>query len=958
MLGTIYLLPDLLKFFIFFCFQGETFIYPVDPQANPRYYETVLTPMCLQDIGMMLRKAGKSLTTGSDMRAGPDVEDIVAEFARNVRLIGDNCVCYSAIGAALVSHAEQLLRIFERLLLDWVLSPPPLLPPLEELDDDRCVNHHASDKDALILICDGCEGKYNMSRLQPKMVEVPKGDWFCNNCINGLCWASLDQRVGCKVSKKPRGFNDALHATIKSVMSIYPENGEGKATLGYVVEYDIDGNQDVWSLEEVDEALKRNGIDVPPIKCVEAVAESPGYGAGREFRIGEIVPVFLHPNVSDAAAQALTTSTVFKDSVKGVALLSLCSNPDELTAEEWLHVLLLLAMKCVLTDEVQEVVAKLENEAADKLSSFFGDSNRLSTVEDILRGLSGDDESMVEEGNRLYQKDEFKELLVTSTCRRNFKRNVVLFGDEDSTEDDEGYDVIESESELLNDEFHLENRKKASYQKSTVSQIVADCASTEVNACETAIANSDATGKGCESEPVHIVDDVLPDSTMCKKMRGSALSMASGRSKAREDAFNGFSIKAQLKPILESFEEDTFSPVVDTLLSSQPEGLNLDSCTCPFITCDFCGLPDTALGSLLLRVPNRREWTELMSHATRSRVSHIIAEIPTAVNVACSGTGNLKSKTKLLSVVVRIGGKIVSDEQDPHAFENLQSHGMLEYIPRNQQGAQDELFFRHKVKLPHITGSLSAHECCAAAAHNSRTEMLLKTYRERKEAAAERDFGRLCGKTLPVGVDYAGRSYWKFLGEPHSLFICDSANEEFINPPAWYRYNNPETIASVTVCLGTHDLAEELCRLFPNSASLIMNGTWRDLLLRRAFPHIDTISMTVNEHNSSDESRGKDVNLDQVEYEEGEDVLVKSKSHNMLWNAVVVAVSKDSSTDAIKSCRVHYKLWSSRFDEWVSADRVLAATDRSLEIQVSDFFPSKAICFAFHIEMITVYCFI
>lgn len=889
----------------------------------------------------MLKKAGKSLATGSDKDAGLDVEDVVAEFARNVRLISDNCVCYSAIGAALVSHAEQLLRIFERLLLDWVLSPPPILPPLEELDDDRCVNHHASDKDALILICDGCEGKYNMSRLQPKLVEVPKGDWFCKNCINGLCWASLDQRVGCKVYKTTRGFKDALRATIKSVMSIYPENGEGKATLGYVVEYDINGNQDVWALEEVDEVLKRNAIDVPPIKCVEAVAESPGYGAGREFRIGETVPIFLNPNVSDAAAQALTTSTVFKDSVKGVALLSLCSHPDELTAEEWLHVLLLLAMKCVLTDEVQEVVAKLENEAADKLSSFLGDSYRWSTVEDIFRGHSGDDESMVEEGNRLYQEDEFNEPLVTSTCRRNLKRNVVLFGDEDSTEDDDGYDVIESESELQNDEFHLENRKRASYHQSTVSQIFADGVSTEVKACESVIVNNDATGKGFESELVYSVDDVLPDSAMCKKMRGSALSMASWRSKAREDAFNGFSIKAQLKPILESFEEDTFSPVVDTLLSSQPEGLNFDSCTCPNISCDFCGLPDTALGSLLLRVPNRREWTELMSHATRSRVSHIIAEIPSAVGVACSNTENLISKTKLLSVVVRIGGKIISDEHDPHAFENLQFHGMLEFIPRNQQGAQDELRFRHKVKLPHITGSLSAHECCAAAVHNSRTEMLLKSYRERKEVAAERDFGRLCGKTLPVGVDYVGRSYWKFLGEPHSLFVCDYASDEFIFPPVWYRYNKPESIASVIVCLGTHNLAEELCRLFPSSAGLIMNGTWRDLLLRRAFPQIDIISKTEDEHNSSDESRGTDMNLDEVEYEEGEDVLVKSKSHNMLWNAVIVGVSKDSATDAIKRYRVHYKLWSSRFDEWVSVDRVLAATDRSLEIQVSDFFQPK-----------------
>jgi len=328
-------------------------------------------------------------------------------------------------------------------------------------------------------------------------------------------------------------------------------------------------------------------------------------------------------------------------------------------------------------------------------------------------------------------------------------------------------------------------------------------------------------------------------------------------------------------------------------------------------------------------------------------MSHIIAEIHSAID----------GGKKLISVVVRIGGKIVSADPDPTAFENLHSHGMLEYLPRNKQGAQDEMLFRYKTQLPHITGSLSAHECCAVAAHNSRKEMLLKSYRERIEAAAERDFGRLCGKTLPVGVDYAGRSYWKFLGEQHSLFICNAATEEYIDPPAWYRYNTPETIASVIVCLGTHDLAKELSRLFPNSANLIMTGTWRSLLLRRTFPQIDTIRETIDEHNSSDERREKDVQLDEIEYEAGDDILVKSKSHNMLWNAVVVAVSKDRTTDAVKSYKVHYKLWSSRFDEWVSADRVITPTDHNLEIQVSDPVSLQSNVYFSCIKMFTLYYF-
>jgi hypothetical protein len=33
-------------------------------------------------------------------------------------------------------------------------------------------------------------------------------------------------------------------------MSIFPEYSKGKSTLGYVVEYDVDGNQDVGTLVE------------------------------------------------------------------------------------------------------------------------------------------------------------------------------------------------------------------------------------------------------------------------------------------------------------------------------------------------------------------------------------------------------------------------------------------------------------------------------------------------------------------------------------------------------------------------------------------------------------------------------------------------------------------------------------------------------------------------------------
>lgn len=147
---------------------GEAFVYPVDPQTSSRYYDTLLRPMCLMDVGNNLRKSLKQ----NDV----SIEDTVARFAREVRLIVSNCICFSGVGAAIVTTAEEMLRVFERLLFDWVLYPEDWRT-LDSLDDDTCVNPHPSDKVSTVLVCDRCEGHYNMKRLDPPLSQVPQGDW-------------------------------------------------------------------------------------------------------------------------------------------------------------------------------------------------------------------------------------------------------------------------------------------------------------------------------------------------------------------------------------------------------------------------------------------------------------------------------------------------------------------------------------------------------------------------------------------------------------------------------------------------------------------------------------------------------------------------------------------------------------------------------------------------------------
>jgi hypothetical protein len=70
-------------------------------------------------------------------------------------------------------------------------------------------------------------------------------------------------------------------------------------------------------------------------------------------------------------------------------------------------------------------------------------------------------------------------------------------------------------------------------------------------------------------------------------------------------------------------------------------------------------------------------------------------------------------------------------------------------------------------------------------------------------------------------------------------------------------------------------------------------------------------------------------------YEEGENVLVESTCGSRLWDARIVGVSKRRDSNKAKdiSYRVSYKSWSSRFDEWVSGDRVVEPSENNIEVQ-------------------------
>ena len=112
---------------------------------------------------------------------------------------------------------------------------------------------------------------------------------------------------------------------------------------------------------------------------------------------------------------------------------------------------------------------------------------------------------------------------------------------------------------------------------------------------------------------------------------------------------------------------------------------------------------------------------------------------------------------------------------------------------------------------------------------------------------------------------------------------------------------------------------------------VLQDGSWTDLLMKRRFK-LRAIKAEGDDSSAAMEI-GSDNEGDDV-YEEGDQVLVESKDGTQLWDAKVKGIAK-SAAGKVTGYRVHYEGWSSRFDEWVSSERVVEANDNNRQIQDS-----------------------
>ena len=867
-----------------------------------------MTPSSLYDVGKYLQDACKKFSLNHD---DPEIEDVVTEFGRKVRIIIQNSI-YVNSSNSIVNAAEEMSRIFERLLFDWVLAPTSLRPSLENLDDDKCIDPHETDVSNMVLLCDACEGKYNMQRLKPPIYDVPKGDWYCPRCITGRSWTTVDPRIGREVK------NDSFHGVVQSCKFIFTESA--KPSLLYTIMDINSGRKEFWCLNDVNKMLIGEPVD--PIHCLESLSESPGYGFGRDSGSGVSgeLPLTFNPLIADNAAQAALSSTVFKNSIS--ACMSLANPPEELQADEWMTLLILLVEKCASSDGVQELATEMEGKENSRQSAEMLSFWRSRGAKNIVADVSDDDSVSSEEDDT--------------------QSPSVGVGSDDKEVDKDH--AIEAETDVKSADVPA----KSSTESAVVSKSSSEDVSAEIVKPTSVLSDerpmdqdlsmigsneSQLDGDGNKSE----LQKEKEEADNLQKKRDAALVLAkTRREKKREEALIGFLVGNRLKSTAASFEEDLLSSIIKNSLCSQEEGLDLQAVRCRE-SCHYCGLPDLALGAPLVRVPDDGEWRELFPYAVHERNTYMVASIPSKPKEATESEDSMDidsdENQKFVSVRVRVGGELVSSKVKTADNKNY-DQVMQQFLPRNAIGFQSELKFRDESNLSFLSGSLSAHEVCAAAAQKSRKDNYL---RDRKDAFKDylmKGAAMACGKSTPLGLDRWGRSYWVFSAEPKSLFVCEtvpSTGESIPPTKKWHRFAQPEEIASVMIGLGKESPIEILKEMFPDAVSLVKDRSWSTLLFARRSAATEQKTGAAPSNDIEDLDGESDDNG--PPFVEDEDVLVESENGSFLWEAVIVDVSKDPETSKVNGYLVSYKDWNSRFDQWVTPDRVVEPSNNNTEVQ-------------------------
>lgn len=74
-------------------------------------------------------------------------------------------------------------RFIDGIFLRETNAKTKAIEPNIELDFTNCEVCNRSDREEIMLLCDGCDAGYHMDCLVPQLTEIPEGSWYCDNCF-------------------------------------------------------------------------------------------------------------------------------------------------------------------------------------------------------------------------------------------------------------------------------------------------------------------------------------------------------------------------------------------------------------------------------------------------------------------------------------------------------------------------------------------------------------------------------------------------------------------------------------------------------------------------------------------------------------------------------------------------------------------------------------------------------
>ena len=141
---------------------------PVDRELYPDYYDgrLIAEPMDLRTIEEKLED---------------DEYESVEMFESDVELVWTNCFLYNGEQTSISQMAKRLDRSFQRLMKEWVYAATPR--GLNYLVEDYCRSCGYSFGADGLIVCDMCDIRYHKFCLSPALLKLPKGRWYCPECI-------------------------------------------------------------------------------------------------------------------------------------------------------------------------------------------------------------------------------------------------------------------------------------------------------------------------------------------------------------------------------------------------------------------------------------------------------------------------------------------------------------------------------------------------------------------------------------------------------------------------------------------------------------------------------------------------------------------------------------------------------------------------------------------------------